>query len=218
MQEGDLSRRQREILDFIVHTVQERGYPPTVREIGEAVGLASPSTVHTHLRTLEGKGYLRRDPTKPRAIEVRWEGGGGRREPGIRKRNVRVRALPVYGSIAAGPSSLAQQSLEDMIGVPEDFVDGTPHFVLKVKGDSMVGAGILEGDLAVVRAQPDARDGEIVVAQVEGPTGEAEATIKRLRRERGSLFLVPENPSMRPIEAPGDLRILGKLVAILRRL
>lgn len=213
MDGSDLSARQRAILDFIVQTVEERGYPPAVREIGEAVGLSSPSTVHTHLVTLEEKGYLRRDPTKPRAVEVRWG-----REVGIVAERPAVRTLPVYGSIAAGPTSLAEQVHEGILPVPKEFVDDTPHFVLKVKGDSMIEAGILDGDLAVVRVQPEAANGDIVAAQVTGPTGEAEATVKRFRRQSGRVLLVPENPSMEPIEAPPDLRVLGRVVAILRRL
>lgn len=206
----DLSVRQRAILDYIVQSVEERGYPPAVREIGEAVGLASPSTVHVHLRTLEQRGYLRRDPTKPRAIEVRWEEVAPRRAAAI--------TLPVYGSIAAGPTSLAEQAQEGTIAVPDDFVDDTPHFVLRVKGESMIGAGINDGDYAVIRANANPSNGEIVAAQVEGPTGEAEATVKRFLRTGGRIVLMPENPSMDPIEPEGEVRVLGKVVAILRRL
>lgn len=213
MQGSELTERQRAILDFIVSAVEERGYPPAVREIGAAVGLSSPSTVHAHLRALEEKGYLRRDPTKPRAIEVRWE-----RDVGAIQDRPAVRHLPIYGSIAAGPTSLAEQVHEGILPFPKDFIGDTPHFVLTVKGDSMIGAGILDGDLAVVRAQPEASNGDIVVAQVTGPTEEAEATIKRFRRENGKILLVPENPSMEPIEAPPDLRIVGKVVALLRKL
>jgi repressor LexA len=210
MDPSELSQRQRDILDYIVRTIEDRGYPPAVREIGEAVGLNSPSTVHAHLQALEEKGFLRRDPTKPRAIEVRWDAGSRAERPA-------VRSLPLYGSIAAGPTSLADQNLEAMVPVPRDFVDETPHFVLRVKGESMIEAGILDGDMAVIRVQPDASNGDIVAAQVEGPTGEAEATIKRFRRTRGRIMLVPENPTMEPFEAPRDMRILGKVVALLRR-
>jgi repressor LexA len=207
---SDLTERQKAILEFIVRKVEDRGYPPAVREIGEAVGLSSPSTVHAHLQTLQDKGYLRRDPTKPRAIEVRWEREAPERPA--------ARALPVYGSIAAGPTSLAEQQHEGVIAVPEEFVDDTPHFVLRVKGDSMIGAGIHDGDFAVIRASASPTNGDIVAAQVEGPTGEAEATVKRLRRERGKVLLIPENPTMAPIEAPPDVRILGKVVGLLRRM
>ena len=210
----DLTQRQKAILDYIIQSVEDRGYPPAVREIGQAVGLASPSTVHAHLQTLEDKGYLRRDPTKPRAIDVRWERGAGRRSGPA----MAAQSLPIYGSIAAGPTSLAEQEQEGVIAVPNEFVDDTPHFVLRVKGGSMIGAGIHDGDLAVIRVNAQPSNGDIVAAQVEGPTGEAEATVKRFRRTGGKVMLIPENPTMEPIEAPRDLRILGRVVAILRRL
>ncbi|HYR61518.1 MAG TPA: transcriptional repressor LexA [Actinomycetota bacterium] len=207
----DLTQRQRAILDFIVESVERRGYPPAVREIGEAVGLASPSTVHAHLQSLEDKGYLRRDPTKPRAIEVRW----GEHATGERPA---AQTLPIYGSIAAGPTSLAEQVQEGTLAVPREFVDDTPHFVLRVRGESMIGAGINDGDYAVVRVNADPSNGEIIAAQLEGPTGEAEATVKRFHRKNGKILLMPENPDMEPIVAPPDLRVLGKVVAILRQL
>ncbi|MDQ4149589.1 MAG: transcriptional repressor LexA [Actinomycetota bacterium] len=213
MDGSDLTPRQRAILDFIVDAVQRRGFPPSVREIGDSVGLSSPSTVHAHLGTLEERGYLRRDPTKPRAIEVRWEkeAGGGRDVIGVQE-------LPIYGAIAAGPTALAEQNYEGTLPFPSDFISDTPHFVLSVKGDSMIDAGILDGDLIVIRAQPDAANGDIVAAQVRGETGEAEATVKRLRKKDGRVMLVPANPNMEPIEAPHDVQILGKAVAVLRRL
>jgi repressor LexA len=211
MDGSDLTQRQRAILDFIVESVERRGYPPAVREIGKAVGLASPSTVHAHLQTLEDRGYLRRDPTKPRAIEVRWGEHGHADRPA-------AQSLPIYGSIAAGPTSLAEQIQEGTIAVPEEFVDDTPHFVLRVKGESMIGAGINDGDFAVVRVNASPSNGEIVAAQVEGPTGESEATIKRFRRDGNRILLMPENPAMEPIVAPPDVRVLGKVVAILRHL
>ena len=211
MDGSDLTKRQRAILDYIVDSVDRRGYPPAVREIGEAVGLASPSTVHAHLHTLEAKGYLRRDPTKPRAIEIRWGDHAVADRPAAQD-------LPIYGSIAAGPTSLAEQVQEGTLAVPAQFIDDTPHFVLRVRGDSMIGAGINDGDFAVIRTNANPSNGEIVAAQVEGPTGEAEATVKRFRREKGRILLMPENPSMEPIVAPPDVRVLGKVVAILRRL
>ncbi|HEY4939643.1 MAG: regulatory protein LexA [Actinobacteria bacterium] len=211
MDGSDLTQRQRAILDFIVESVERRGYPPAVREIGQAVGLASPSTVHAHLQTLEDRGYLRRDPTKPRAIEVRWGEHAHVERPA-------AQSLPIYGSIAAGPTSLAEQVQEGTLAVPEDFIDDTPHFVLRVKGESMIGAGINDGDFAVVRVNASPSNGEIVAAQVEGPTGESEATIKRFRRDGNRILLMPENPAMEPIVAPPDVRVLGKVVAILRRL
>jgi repressor LexA len=209
---SDLTDRQRAVLDLIVDTVRKRGFPPSVREIGQAVGLSSPSTVHAHLATLEERGYLRRDPTKPRAIEVRWD-----KEVGAIEDRPQVRNLPIYGTIAAGPTMLAAQSHEGVLPVPADFISDTPHFVLTVKGDSMINAGIHDGDLAVVRVQPDASNGDIVAAQVTGPTEEAEATVKRFRRQGRRVLLVPENDTMAPIEAPDDLRILGRVVALWRR-
>ena len=211
----DLSLKQRAILDFIVETVETRGFPPAVREICEAVGLSSPSTVHAHLGSLEDRGYIRRDPTKPRAIDVRW---GRSTQVPVLQEDRSVTDLPIYGSIAAGPTSLAEQNLEGVLPFPKDFISDTNHFVLTVKGESMIDAGILDGDLVVIRAQSDASNGDIVAAQVNGETGEAEATIKRLRREGGRIVLVPANSTMEPIPAPPDLKILGKAVALVRRL
>lgn len=210
---SDLTGRQRAILDFIVEALEKRGFPPAVREICEAVGLSSPSTVHAHLGSLEDRGYIRRDPTKPRAIEVRWRSP----KPALRQDRT-MTELPIYGSIAAGPTSLAEQDLEGILPFPNEFISDTNHFVLRVKGESMIEAGILDGDLVVIRAQPDASNGDIVAAQVIGETGEAEATIKRLRRESGRVLLVPANINMEPIPAPADVKILGKAVAVLRRL
>lgn len=211
---SDLTPKQRAILDFIVQAVQARGFPPAVREICEAVGLSSPSTVHAHLGSLEDRGYIRRDPTKPRAIEVRWrEAVDETPEP---REDRTVRELPIYGSIAAGPTSLAEQNLEGVLHFPREFLSDTNHFVLTVKGESMIDAGILDGDLVVIRSQQDASNGDIVAAQVYGETGEAEATIKRLRKEGGRVVLVPANPHMEPIPAPPDVRILGKAVALVR--
>lgn len=217
MDGSDLTPRQRAVLDFIVETVDKRGFPPAVREICEAVGLSSPSTVHAHLGTLEERGYLRRDPSKPRAIEVKWHRYSQPVPPPSRE-GERVNELPIYGSIAAGPTSLAEQNLEGTLPFPTDFMSSGAHFVLTVKGDSMIDAGILDGDLVVVRAQPDASNGDIIAAQVTGESGEAEATIKRLRREGGRVVLVPANPDMDPFPAPDDTKILGKAVAVLRRL
>lgn len=217
MDGSDLTERQRAVLDFIVETVETRGFPPAVREICQAVGLSSPSTVHAHLGTLEDKGYLRRDPSKPRAIEVRWR----RSDPAAGAPapiDERVTELPIYGNIAAGPTSLAEQNLEGTLAFPTDFLSSETHFVLTIKGDSMIDAGILDGDLVVIRAQPDASNGDIVAAQVTGETGEAEATIKQLRRQGSTVVLVPANPTMQPYVAPPDTQILGKAVAVLRRL
>lgn len=214
MDGADLTKRQRDILDFIVETVEDRGFPPAVREICDAVGLSSPSTVHAHLSSLEELGYIRRDPTKPRAIDVRWGSQVGK----MQEDKPSVVNLPIFGSIAAGPTSLAEQAREGVLPFPKDFISDTPHFVLTVKGESMIEDGILDGDLIVVRSQADASSGDIVVAQVGGETGEAEATVKRLRKQGGKLILVPANPTMQPFEAPADTRIMGKVVAVLRTL
>ncbi|MEX2588056.1 MAG: transcriptional repressor LexA [Actinomycetota bacterium] len=217
MDGSDLTGRQRAVLDFIVDAVETRGFPPAVREICEAVGLSSPSTVHAHLGTLEDKGYLRRDPSKPRAIEVRWRRSNPA-DNAAAPPEQRTSELPIYGSIAAGPTSLAEQNLEGTLPFPNDFISSEAHFVLLVKGESMVDAGILDGDLVVIRAQPDASNGDIVAAQVTGETGEAEATIKQLRREGSTVMLVPANAAMQPFAAPEDTKILGKAVAVLRKL
>ncbi len=200
-----LTPRQRRILEFIGETVRTRGYPPTVREIGEAVGLTSSSSVHSQLANLERKGLLRRDPTKPRAIVA---------EPDLPRPEAVV--VPLLGRIAAGEPSLATESAEDFVTVPAGMADGTNHFALRVTGDSMVGAGILDGDVVVVRRQANADDGDVVAALLTGPA-EDEATVKRLRREHGKIMLVPDNPTLSPIEMT-EGRILGRVVAVLRRL
>ena len=200
---ADITARQRRILDFIAETVRDRGYPPTVREIGEAVGLTSSSSVHAQLANLERKGMLHKDPTKPRAMTLS--------EP--KAASVTV---PVVGRIAAGAPTLAEEHVDEYIAVPDGFADDREHFALYVRGESMIGAGIMDGDVVVVRSQPDADDGDIVAAILPG-TAEDEATVKRLRRKGGRVELVPENPSMGPIEAD-DVRIAGKVVAVLRRL
>jgi repressor LexA len=200
---SDLTPRQRRILDFIGTTVRERGYPPTVREIGEAVGLTSSSSVHAQLANLERRGLLHKDPTKPRAISTS--------EP---KPDAAV--VPLLGRIAAGAPVMAAENVEAYLTVPMGFVDGAEHFALRVAGDSMIGAGIMDGDTVVVRRQDAAADGDIVVALVPGPA-EDEATVKRLQRERGRVMLVPENPRLEPFEMT-EGRILGKVVAVLRRL
>ncbi|MEX0833149.1 MAG: transcriptional repressor LexA [Actinomycetota bacterium] len=200
----DLTSRQRKIIDFIQVTVRRRGYPPTVREIGEAVGLTSSSSVHSQLRTLEGKGLIHRDPTKPRAI-------------GLAERSeADAVAVPLVGRIAAGSPVLAAENTEDYLAVPKDFASESDHFALRVAGDSMIGAGIMDGDVVVVRRQDDAQDGDIVAALLPGPA-EDEATVKRLRRQSGRVLLVPENPTMAPIEM-SEGSILGKVTAVLRKL
>ncbi|HXF36302.1 MAG TPA: transcriptional repressor LexA [Actinomycetota bacterium] len=201
-----LTARQRRILDFIRQTVRERGYPPTVREIGEAVGLTSSSSVHSQLANLERLGLLRRDPAKPRAVALA--------SPEARPDGT---VVPLLGRIAAGAPVLAAEHVEEYLTVPVGFADGVDHFALRVIGDSMVGAGILHGDVVVVRRQDVAEDGDIVAALLPGPA-EDEATVKRLRRDGARILLVPENPAMEPFELPPDGRIVGKVVAVLRKL
>ena len=198
----DISTRQREILDYIRDTVADRGYPPSVREIGEAVGLSSPSTVHSHLATLESAGHLRRDPTKPRAIEILDE-------PAQRSD---VRDVPLVGRIAAGSPILAEEDIEDVFALPVDLVGDGPLFMLRVKGESMIDAGILDGDFVVVRRQPDALDGEIVAALIDGD----EATVKRLERKDGAVILHAENPAFEPMVFTDGVELIGKVVTVLR--
>lgn len=205
-----LSGKRRQILEFIAEQVRERGYPPSVREIGEAVGLTSSSTVHAHLRVLQEEGYLRRDPSKPRAIMVQFEPTSGA-ALGSRP----VAHVPLVGDVAAGTGVLAEEHVEDVFPLPSDITGEGPLFMLRVRGDSMVDAGILAGDLVVVRSQPDAEPGEIVVAGVPGD----EATVKTLQRRRGKVVLVPSNPAYEELElAPSDVRIYGKVVTVLRKL
>jgi repressor LexA len=202
-----LTGRQQEIWNFLVEYVDRQGYPPTVREIGEAVGLASPSTVHAHLANLERAGLLRRDPTKPRALEL-----VGRTKPAAAAAVEPLR-LPLLGQIAAGGPLLAEQNVEDELTVPEPL-EGA-DFLLRVKGDSMVNAGILDGDLVVVRRQDTARDGEIVVALAGDDESADEATVKRFYREPDRVRLQPENDELEPIYAR-HVEILGKVVGVFR--
>ncbi len=208
-----LTARQQQIWDFLVEYVDRRGYPPTVREIGEAVGLASPSTVHAHLANLERAGLLKRDPTKPRALELART---RRVEPG-REISASARKLPLVGEIAAGGPLLAEQNIEDYLAVPEPLSSGGEEFLLRVKGDSMVNAGILDGDIVVVRRQQDARDGDIVVALAGDDEAADEATVKRLFREDGRIRLQPENDALEPIYA-AHVQILGKVTGVFRTL
>ena len=202
----DITARQRRIIEYIRKTVQERGYPPTVREIGEAVGLASSSSVHAQLANLEKRGLVRRDPTKPRAMEL--QGPGSSRSRGV--------PVPLLGRVSAGTPIMAEQNVEEYLTVPTGFAGTDDHFALRVSGDSMIGAGILDGDVVVIRRQDDADEGDIVAALLPG-AAEDEATIKRLHREGDRIILVPENPSMEPFEMTSG-SILGKLVAVLRKL
>jgi repressor LexA len=208
-----LTTRQQEIWQFLAEYVDAHGYPPTVREIGDAVGLASPSTVHAHLANLERAGLLRRDPTKPRAIEL----VGRKREEPIVGRTASVPTLPLVGQIAAGGPLLAEESVEDEIAVPEPL-GRDADFLLRVKGDSMIEAGILDGDIVVVRQQTDARAGEIVVALVGDDESADEATVKTFHRERdGRIRLQPENAALEPL-FPEHVEILGKVTGVFRSL
>ena len=199
----ELSERQAAILEFISRHCRDTGYPPTVREIGFAVGLASPSTVHAHLAKLESGGHIKRDPTKPRAMFVRRDA----EEAAAPEPRPRVEALPLIGSVAAGAPRLAEQDVEDWVSTPFEG-----DFVLRVTGDSMINAGILDGDLVVVRRASTADDGEIVVAQIED-----EATVKRLRRVGGRVELLPENDAYSPIVAD-EITLCGVVVGVLRAL
>jgi repressor LexA len=206
----ELTGRQQEIWDFLVGYVDRHGYPPTVREIGSAVGLASPSTVHAHLANLERAGLLRRDPTKPRALEL-----FGRGQPAAAPAD--VHRLPLVGEIAAGGPLLADQNIEEYLAVPEPLARGGEEFLLRVKGDSMINAGILDGDIAVVQRTQDARDGEIVVALAGDDESADEATMKRFFREEGRVRLQPENDALEPIYA-AHVQILGKVIGVFRQL
>jgi repressor LexA len=206
----ELTGRQQEIWTFLVEYVDRHGYPPTVREIGEEVGLASPSTVHAHLANLERAGLLKRDPTKPRALELI-----GREKPVAAESNVvELPKLPLLGQIAAGGPLLAEQNVEDSIAVPETLKG---DFVLRVKGESMIEAGILDGDLVVVKRAQDARNGDIVVALAGDDESADEATVKTFYRENGRVRLQPENASLEPIYAE-HVQILGKVVGVFRTL
>jgi repressor LexA len=210
MNDDELTDRQREILSFIVSQQRDRGYPPSVREIGEAVGLQSPSTVHSHLATLQRRGYLRRDPTKPRAIEVRYDPSSGataERRP--------VRHVPLVGDVAAGTDVLAQENVEELVPVPSDLTGDGELFMLRVRGDSMIELGILDGDLVVVRQQTEAREGDVVCAGIPGE----EATIKTFTRQGSRVVLVPANERLAPIELDAaDVAVFGKVVTVMRRL
>jgi repressor LexA len=208
-----LTPRQQQIWDFLVQYVDGHGYPPTVREIGEAVGLASPSTVHAHLANLERAGLLKRDPTKPRALEL----ARTRRVEPDRELEAPARKLPLVGDIAAGGPLLAEQNIEEYLAVPEPLSRGGEEFLLRVKGDSMIDAGILDGDIVVVRRQQDANDGDIVVALAGDDEAADEATVKRFFREAGRVRLQPENAALEPL-FPSHVQILGKVIGVFRAL
>jgi len=199
----DLTKRQQEIFDFIRRYSEQHGYPPTVRDIGKAVGLASSSTVHAHLANLEKLGLLRRDPTKPRAMELLG------RATAVVRDTVRP-GLPLLGQVAAGQPILAEENVEEYIDTPAACGGESGEYLLRVRGESMKNAGILDGDLVVVRRQEGARDGEIIVALVE-----EEATVKRFFREGDHIRLQPENDEMEPILVR-DVSVLGRVVGLMR--
>lgn len=203
----NLSKRQREILDFIKRSVREKGYPPSVREIGKAVGLSSSSTVHGHLARLEAKGLIRRDPTKPRAIEILDN------DPAI-EADFNVRKVPVVGRVTAGQPITAIENIEDYFPLPENIAPGGDQvFMLEVIGDSMIEAGILDGDYVIVRQQQTAENGDIVVAMTE----DDEATVKRFYKENNYIRLQPENSTMDPIIVT-NVTILGKVIGVYRKI
>ena len=205
-----LTARQRQVLEFIDAHTHEQGYPPSVREIGEAVGLSSPSTVHAHLAALQDKGYLRRDPSKPRAIDIALEPSTG---TAIERRP--VRNVPLVGDVAAGTGVLAAENVEEVIPVPTDLCGDGELFMLRVRGESMIEAGIYDGDFVVVRSQPDADNGEVVVAGIPGE----EATVKTFLRKRNKIVLRPANETMEDLVfEPGEVQIYGKVVTLLRRI
>ncbi len=206
----ELTVRQRQVLEFIDAEARNRGYPPSVREIGEAVGLSSSSTVHAHLAALQEKGYLRRDPSKPRALEVRFEPGTG---AAVERRP--VRHVPLVGDVAAGTGVLALENIEETIPVSEDLTGPGQLFVLRVRGDSMIEAGILDRDYVVVRQQNTADPGDTVVAGIPGD----EATVKTFLRRKNKIVLRPENADLEEmVFDPADIQIFGKVVTVMRRL
>ena len=200
---GKISGKQKEILEYIKNEILNKGYPPAVRDICEAVNLKSTSSVHAHLETLEKNGYIRRDPTKPRAIE------SGDDNFNLTRRE--VVNVPLFGTVAAGQPLLAVENVESYFPIPSEYLPNKQTFMLKVHGESMINAGILDGDEVLVEEQPDARDGEIVVALIDDS-----ATVKRFFREKGCVRLQPENDTMEPIIVEGDLRILGKVIGVMR--
>jgi len=210
MAEHDLTARQQQILEFISQQMRERGFPPSVREIGAAVGLTSPSTVHSHLATLQEHGYLRRDPDKPRAIEVRYDPSSG----AIADKGM-VKHVPLVGDVAAGTDVLANQNVETLMPLPADLTGEGELFMLRVRGESMINAGIFDGDFIVARVQNTADKGDIVIAGIPGE----EATVKTFRPDGNKIILEPANDSMDDLVFPADeVSIFGKVVTVLRRL
>ena len=214
-----LTSRQKQIYDFICAEVAEKGYPPSVREIANGVGLSSPSTVHTHLQVLEDKGYIKRDYSKPRALEIMGQGGGSNTGQALhhieqQEDNApsmpKLLTLPLVGRVAAGQPILAEQNIEGTLTLPQALIGDTASFVLRVKGESMIQAGIFDGDFVVVQEQSDAVNGQIVVAMVDDG-----ATVKTFYREADRIRLQPENPTMEPIYVTNPI-ILGRVVALIR--
>lgn len=204
----ELTARQQEILDYIKKEVQKKGYPPSVREIGEAVGLSSSSSVHAHLEKLEEMGYLRRDPTKPRAIEVLTDDTPLGSVDEVKN----LQYVPIVGAVTAGAPILAEQNIQEYFPLPKDFSRSEEVFMLKVRGDSMINAGIFDGDMVIVNKEPVAKNGDIVVALLGD-----EATVKRFYKETTRVRLQPENEKYEPILSP-DVQILGKVVGLIRRI
>ena len=210
----ELTERQRQTLEYIAETVSQRGYPPSVREMCVALGLASSSSAHSHLQALQRKGYLRIDPTKPRAIEVIFDA-----DTGLAAERRPARSVPLLGRIAAGTPILAEEQVEDIYPMPADLVGDVHTFLLELDGDLMVESGIQDGDYVIVRQQPTARSGEIVAAMVPSEFGDtAEATVKTIRHRGSAIVLEPANPRLAPYEAPPGTEILGKVVAVFRKL
>ena len=204
-----LTERQQQVLDYIKRTVGDRGYPPSVREIGDAVGLSSPSSVHAQLNSLVEAGMIRKHPAKPRAIMI-TDATPAMAATGSDRH---TRDVPVLGRIAAGTPILAAEHVDEVMTLPTELVGDGPVFLLEVKGDSMIDAGIHEGDLVAIHKQPDARDGEIVAVLVDGE----EATVKRLERKDGRVFLHSENPGYEPMVFTEGVELIGKVVSVLRR-
>lgn len=211
MGEHQLTKRQLAILEFIESQVRENGFPPSVREIGAEVGLNSPSSVHSQLATLQRHGYLKRDPAKTRAIRVRWDSTSGASD--IERRP--VRHVPLVGDVAAGTDVLASEHIEETLPVPADLTGDGDLFMLRVRGDSMIEAGILDGDYVVAKVQQTADKGDVVIAGIPGD----EATVKTYTRRNGRVVLLPANSSMEPMEFGDDeVQIFGRVVTIMRRL
>lgn len=206
----DITTRQRQILEVVEEHQRNRGYPPSVREIGESVGLTSPSSVHAHLATLQRLGYLVRDPDKPRAIEVRWDPNSG---AAVDRRP--VRHVPLVGEVAAGTDVLAHENVTETMPLPSDLTGEGELFMLRVRGDSMIDAGIFDGDYVVCRSEPTARKGQIVVAGIPGE----EATVKTFDTEGDQVVLIPSNPALEPMYfAADEVEIFGPVVTVMRKL